>query len=382
VRFIVFSSSILDLKPRCKMILKDEYVKQVMTGKRKTRNDFIEDAIKVHGKKYGYDKVIYVNITTKVSITCLTCDTDFPQTPDHHLRGHGCSTCGHRIQAEKNKKRASAVFVEKAMEVHGKKYGYDKVNYVTSITHVDITCLTCCITFPQIPSSHLLGHGCTNCYLNRKIKREEIMKKESADAFVEKATKIHDGKYGYKNTNYVDYVTHVDITCLKCEKDFPQVPSSHLQGHGCPTCVNKTEGIVASKLQEILEPLGFEIEHMGSRVSKGIGKMDIRITNKDLIIFVEVDGRHHFEYVPQYKSKVLDIQKTDLKKHMRAVERGHRVIRIDQNWVWKSHVKNKTEWASRLHDTIMKPDPSIDEMFLSDKPDKYHDHLCYIQCQV
>ena len=344
---------------------------------RKTLNKFIEDAIKVHGIKYGYDKVVYVDANTLVKITCIKCEKDFSQTPENHLHG-GCLTCGVRINGEIKKKKAADTFITRAIKVHGKKYGYDKTVYICARTNVLITCLVCNEEFPQTPGHHLQGQGCTTCAyrLNGENRRNT-----AAAEFVCKAVKVHSDKYGYENVVYVDANTPVKITCLKCKRDFLQTPDNHFNGSGCSTCVNKTEGIVASKLEEIFEPLGFKVEHMGNFVSKGIGKMDIRITKEDSIIFVEVDGFQHFRDVKYQKSKAIDVQKRDLKKHMCAIEMGHKVIRIDQEWVWNSTIKNKTEWASRLYHAIVKPEPSIDEIFLSDKPDKYHDHLCYIQCQ-
>ena len=356
--------------------------KAVSKKLRKTINKFIEDAIKVHGIKYGYDKVVYVNSNTPVKITCIKCEKDFLQTPDSHLHG-GCPTCGVRINAEIKKKRAADTFITRAIKVHGKKYGYDKTVYIDARTNVLITCLVCNEEFPQTPGHHLQGQGCITCAyrLNGEKRRNT-----AAAEFVCKAVKVHGDKYGYENVDYVGAHTPVKITCLKCKRDFLQTPDNHFNGSGCSTCVNKTEGIVASKLEEIFEPLGFKVEHMGNFVSKGVGKMDIRITKEDLIIFVEVDGFQHFRDVKYQKSKVIDVQKRDLEKYIRAIERGHKVIRIDQEWVWNSQAKNNMEWASRLYDTIVKLDsgtePSIDEMFLSDKSDKYHDHLCYRHCKT
>ena len=61
-------------------------------GKKKTTEEFIEEAKKVHGNKYDYSKVVYVNSATKVSIVCPTHGV-FIQTPNQHLRGGGCRGC-------------------------------------------------------------------------------------------------------------------------------------------------------------------------------------------------------------------------------------------------------------------------------------------------
>jgi hypothetical protein len=38
--------------------------------KKKTTEEFIQDAIKIHGDKYDYSKVEYINSKTKVIIIC------------------------------------------------------------------------------------------------------------------------------------------------------------------------------------------------------------------------------------------------------------------------------------------------------------------------
>lgn len=53
---------------------------------------FIEGAIKVHGGKYDYSKVVYKNNATHVLIVCPE-HGEFKQTPNMHLGGRGCPYC-------------------------------------------------------------------------------------------------------------------------------------------------------------------------------------------------------------------------------------------------------------------------------------------------
>lgn len=57
-----------------------------------TVQDFIEKARRVHGDKYDYSKVEYIDAGTKVKIICPKCG-EFLQTAREHLRGHGCPKC-------------------------------------------------------------------------------------------------------------------------------------------------------------------------------------------------------------------------------------------------------------------------------------------------
>ena len=62
---------------------------------KKTEN-FIETARKIHGDKYDYSKVEYINNSTKVCIICPE-HGEFWQTPNKHLSGCGCPKCAGKI---------------------------------------------------------------------------------------------------------------------------------------------------------------------------------------------------------------------------------------------------------------------------------------------
>lgn len=57
-----------------------------------TTEEFIAKAKAVHGDRYDYSKVEYVNASTKVCIICKK-HGEFWQRPSHHTDGRGCSKC-------------------------------------------------------------------------------------------------------------------------------------------------------------------------------------------------------------------------------------------------------------------------------------------------
>ena len=57
--------------------------------------EFIKRSREVHGDRYDYSKVDYVNPKTKVCIICPE-HGEFWQTPDSHLRGCECPRCAGR----------------------------------------------------------------------------------------------------------------------------------------------------------------------------------------------------------------------------------------------------------------------------------------------
>jgi len=58
-----------------------------------TNKQFIFKATTLHGDKYNYSKVKYINNRTKLIISCNKCNQQFIQTGNDHLDGCGCPNC-------------------------------------------------------------------------------------------------------------------------------------------------------------------------------------------------------------------------------------------------------------------------------------------------
>ena len=186
-----------------------------------TQEIFIERSIKAHAETYGYSLVKYEGVGVEVDIICDHHGI-FSQTPGHHLRGHGCPKCfGPHLSNNEE-------FIEKAVKIHGNWYGYSTVKYEKSNIKVDIICPVHGI-FSQTPSNHLNGKGCFKCFGSTKL---------TLDQFVEKYAIIHDFKYSYSKSVYVNAFTKMIITCPD-HGDFLQTPTDHSQGKGCLTCANQ-----------------------------------------------------------------------------------------------------------------------------------------------
>src|ERR1035437_3659881 len=102
-------------------------------SKKLTTEEFIIRAKAIHGDKYDYSKVKYINARTKVIIGCKNpLHEDYEQVPDAHLRGQGCKECGIKHRSDSRKSNTKE-FIERAIEIHGEKYDYSKVEYVDAI---------------------------------------------------------------------------------------------------------------------------------------------------------------------------------------------------------------------------------------------------------
>lgn len=127
------------------------------------------------------------------------------------------------------KKLTTQQFIEKARVIHGDKYDYP-FNYKNNRTKIKIKCNIHGI-FEQLPNSHLLGSGCTDCGV---IKRTNSIK-FTQEEFIIKANLIHNNKYDYSKILYLDIFSKICIICPK-HGVFWQTPNSHLNGTGCPVC--------------------------------------------------------------------------------------------------------------------------------------------------
>ena len=114
-------------------------------------DDFIKKAREVHGDKYDYSKVEYVNNHINVCIICPK-HGEFWQVPNSHLNGNGCPACVGL------KRLTKVYFINRANRVHNYKYDYSNCNFISTHFKVDIIC-PIHGTFSQLPKNHLKGQG-------------------------------------------------------------------------------------------------------------------------------------------------------------------------------------------------------------------------------
>ena len=313
----------------------------------KTKN-FIEKAKKVHGEKYDYSKVEYVNNHTKICIICPE-HGEFWQTPGNHLSGQNCPKCVHR-----SVKKTTKEFIEESKEVHGDKYDYSKVEYVNNSKPVCIICPEHG-EFWQSPYDHISGCGCKKCYfekrkgpnkttqsfiselkaiygdkydyskvdyisskkkvclicpehgefwvtpnhlLERKSGCPKCSKKLAAqrhtnttEEFIEKAKKIHGDYYDYSLVNYTGAKDEVKIICPK-HGEFWQKPNYHLSGNGCPKCkMSKLEFSILTALNK--EGIKYEF-HYHPDFLKGL---EIDFYFPEICTGIECQGRQHYQAI-------------------------------------------------------------------------------------
>jgi hypothetical protein len=135
-----------------------------------TTEEFIAKAKAVHGDKYDYSKVEYVDSKTEVCIVCRE-HGEFWQKPKNHLSGYGCPICSGR------KKMRTIDFINRAKYIHGDKYDYSKAEYKGNTEKVCIICPDHG-EFWQRANNHLKGVGCPKCGIFKSSSKQKIWTRE------------------------------------------------------------------------------------------------------------------------------------------------------------------------------------------------------------
>ena len=144
--------------------------------RRLDHDDFIRRAEDIHPGRFTYENTHYVNMTTKVSVTCRH-HGDFSISPIKLVHGlQGCPVCANSTRGKRKNVSASAIataktkidassknYESRAKAVHGDKYGYDTSEYSGMSGHIKIACRV--HGWVDVHAGHHLYnlHGCPRC---------------------------------------------------------------------------------------------------------------------------------------------------------------------------------------------------------------------------
>jgi hypothetical protein len=255
-------------------------------NKKYTTEIFIEQAKMIHGEKYDYSKVEYINYNSKLEIVCPVHGSFFQGIEKHIRRKQGCSECSQK------KRHTNKSFIKKAKEIHKDLYDYSLVDYKNANTKIKIICKIHG-TFEQLPTSHLSGKGCNKCKGN-KISNSLF---SNTHDFIKKAVKKHENLYDYSLVDYISAHKKVKIICSQ-HGVFEQDPNSHLNGRGCPNC-KKSFG--ENFIEKFLIDNNINYESQKSLVgckNKYPLRFDFYLKKHNTVI--EFNGLQHYSEIPYY----------------------------------------------------------------------------------
>lgn len=183
-------------------------------------------------------------------------------------------------------------FISKSKLIYNNKYDYSLVEYVNYKTKVKIICHIHGV-FEQTPTKHLSGRGCSLCG------RENISRarRSTTEEFIEKARKIHGGKYDYSKVKYTGAFNNVEIICHK-HGSFYQTPTNHLRGKGCPHCQNS---ISENEISKFLNK--HNISYIPQKQFDWLKikqKLSLDFYLPDYNIAIECQGLQHFKSIDAF----------------------------------------------------------------------------------
>ena len=149
--------------------------------KKMSNSEFIEKAKLIHGDKYDYSLVNYVNSSSKVKLVCLICGYEFDQIAGNHLKGKGCRKCS---ESQRNTRISRCEdFIKRSKILHGNNYDYSLVEYVNNRTYFDIICNSCGEIYKTTPGNHLRGSDC-RCLQKSKIEKTSLERYGATNAML------------------------------------------------------------------------------------------------------------------------------------------------------------------------------------------------------
>lgn len=286
----------------------------------KRKESFIYKAKKIHGDKYDYSKVNYVNSKAKICIICPK-HGEFWQTPAHHLSGEGCRKCGYE-KLSKDQISNTNEFIEKAKKIHENIYDYSKFVYNGNKRKGIIIC-PIHGEFEMIPNAHLRGAGCPKCGAIKAAEKISLTKEE----FIRRSNDQHKGKYDYSKVNYVNNKVPVEIIC-PVHGLFYQRPDYHLRGCGCPKCSNPISKW-EKEICQFLKDNGIKYEESNRTI---LNDLEIDIFLPDYNVGIECDGLYW--HSDKFRDENYHLRKT-LLSHIKGI----RLIHIfEDEWIFKKDI--------------------------------------------
>ena len=329
-------------------------------SRRKTTEEFIEQAKKVHGDKYDYSKVEYKTKEDKVLIICPKHGV-FLQRANAHLNGCGCKKCSYEERGLIFRKTKD-VFVKDATLKHNNFYSYENFIYTTS--H-EPSMITCPIhgDFLQSPNDHLNGKGCPLCkkshlenevllFLNKNEIEFEYQKKfdwlgkQSLDFYIQKYNiaiecqgKQHFG-FGGWNEDF-DFEKQIERDSIKnelCNKNNIKLlyyTNEDVEYGGLYNELNLFKSI-----KSLFKSVGFEEKSFNDDLQNYFNKLN------------ENDKIEIYGYELEKSNELYLSNNFMIKKTKEYVNNGKRFIHIfEDEWIHKNeivksiikHILNKTE---------------------------------------
>ena len=297
---------------------------QCNNHKYRTEKDFLKEVYEIHDNIQILDN--YKNMNTNINCKCLNCNTIWETTPTKLIHcKYGCPECNG------NKKKTNEQFLRELYEINPNIQPLEE--YVNNRTKILCRCLKCGYEWKVTPT-HLISSksGCKYC----KSKENGMKKRKDPEEFKIQLQEINPTIKLL--SEYSMSADKIKCECLICGHKWSTKASDLLRGIGCPGCViSKGELIIMNYLNTRNITFLYDIPYFDDLY----GISGIRLLRPDFIlpehnIWIEFDGRQHFEPVNFKNNKDVDganenfkkIVDNDNIKNKYAIDNGWIMIRI------------------------------------------------------
>ena len=176
--------------------------------KKLTQEEFITNAITVHGDKYSYHLVNYTGTDNHVDIWCNRCQKSFPQTPYKHTKKEqGCKDCNLKKSSENSRMSIDDVILRSRLK-HGDNFSYEFIDYKNQNSVIKLLCKKHNHPFTQSVHGHnYTQYPCPMCL--------HEFQKEKINAW----SHSHWVESGIASDNFVAFQLYV-LHCWNEKEDF------------------------------------------------------------------------------------------------------------------------------------------------------------------
>lgn len=370
---------------------------------KKTTKEFISESIKnrklLASTKYinpvSYSKTNYINVKTKVLLTCLDCNNDYLQSPQSHTKGIGCPHCSgnkkkdlNYIKREINKLYGSQIklkdnqfytnidielkfeckyhgeFLKKPYDIINRKRGCIKCSQIRNYSNeekIDLlkkkyinnkhkldysisdfsdpnkeTKIICLKHGPFKKTFNKHFHskqGCLECSMEEKIKKSL----KTTSSFISESINLY-GKNRFFYPNIDKELkglksSLITIICSKCNFRYSQKAANHIRNNGAGGCPNCTTGGYRKDLPGILYYVKIEKE--------GLIAYKIGVTNKSVserfgsdMKYITVLSEIYYEY----GEECLEAEQFILKEFVYAKWTGPNILSSGNTELFKTDI--------------------------------------------
>lgn len=247
-----------------------------MRGKKITKEEFIERAKSVHGDRYDYSLVEFINMGTKVKILCQK-HNEFLQSPNHHTKiKQGCPICAKEENIEKRKVSYDDL-VRRTSERHGDKYSIKKQDFDTLRSKIFVECKYHG-EFQTEGRFLFKGNPCKKC-IDENLGKRMYKTKTSKENFIQRCIETHGNKYDYSKSIYKGSNKKIEIICKVHNNSFYQRVGDHIRGRGCPECgIENNKTTLKSHdefIKQCIDKYGDKFDYSKTKYTRAIDEVTV-----------------------------------------------------------------------------------------------------------